>query len=747
MNKSEVLGNYRQYINRANNAIARSIDSVIPFETYKHRTEAIKQYQTVLSNVDITDYLLIDATPVLPRDNYIDGYFVVGTLYKCQADECFMLLDEKKASPLTTEQCFQYMEKAMSCFINILRVTFEHAPSTKQIVAITTQMCHRSQHDVAKCLHYLQTGLLYAPDNPIIHYNLGFIYQRNNKLELSLIHYKLSLSLLQSNIDADIDSNKMIANNYNGIAFIYRSIKQWPEALYYLQKVEKILTTDPDIQNQLGIVYTEMRRTDLAEKSYRNALKHVDKTFISTDAQVLKAEILLNLGHMHSYNGDNMKAVDCYNLSLRESPTFSLPFQNKIMNLSYMFDCLDDKMYITDQHKKVNKLYEKGNGKYKFGSEYFSHDKINIGIVSADFVEHPVSYFISTFLSKFDPNIFNVTCYIGCIIDTRLFNSNVQFKVIKNMSAQQAADLVHRDLVHILFDLSGHTACNRLDVFALKPCPVQVSYIGYPFSTGLDEMDFRITDNICDKLEVSQPYYVEKLVTLPNCFLCYNPIINKHGKGGEIEQTALPALGSQPKLKNKYVTIGCFNRLNKITDSVVSLMNEILLAHSTVRFVFKTKALLNKNIKDAFVTKFDESVRSRVCIWDCTILHNDHLLEYNKIDLAMDTFPYSGTTTSCEALLMGVPVFTLYDSEYYFHAQNVTASILHNSDMPEYIATSKDDMLDKVSTILAKPKAYWSTLKHNVRQKFLQGKVCDQQSYIHDMTTLLTKMYNDAKRT
>ena len=297
------------------------------------------------------------------------------------------------------------------------------------------------------------------------------------------------------------------------------------------------------------------------------------------------------------------------------------------------------------------------------------------------------------------------------------------------MTKYQVADLVYKDNVHILIDLSGHTAFNRLDVFSLKPAPVQISYLGYPFTTGLQNMDYRITDRVCDDPVISQPFYSEKLLFMPNSFLCYDP--NKK------DTFKTPKLDVCPFVNSQVLTIGCFNRLNKITDEMIHYFNSIMIHFENVKFVFKTKALLNNKIKETFLKKFKH--QNRVVILDCTILHEEHLEEYNKIDIAIDTWPYSGTTTSCEALYMGVPVFSLYDTKYYFHPQNVTVSILRNShpDFEFYILQNTSQIFEKLQTLLDKDKSFWSSLKSETRQKFMNGKITDSLRYTKDFQTLL----------
>jgi len=738
------------------------IGNVINAKTQKNieenRYKACCELVKITKSVDPTEYLLIDSAPKVSKTRYIECYFNLGTLLKNIAEDYSLEkannLNKNNANrkSVNSELVLSDIENnlfthSLESFINILKIDFENENAIKQIISIYTQLTMFSHNDMNKSLEYLQHALYFSPETPSLHYNLGFIFQKLNNLSQSIIHYKIAIKFSKIElVKGELDNTHLLVNCYNGIASIYRTIKQWPESLYFLLKALTILPDDPDINNQLGVVYTEMRRTDLAEKCYLNAIENYSKTFVSTDPVFLLSELYLNYGHLMSYNGDNTRSIECYNKALNICPQFTLPFQNKIMNLNYIFDQLDDKMYISQQHSLINKLYK--NIKQEFPQKYIfnkkwqdrSLNKINIGIVSGDFVSHPVSFFISTYLKNFDNKQFNVTCYSECIIDTNLFNDNLNFKLIKGMSANHVGNIIFNDSVHILIDLAGHTAFNRLDVFSLKPSPIQISYIGYPFSTGLNEMDYRITDSVCDgDLTISQKFYTEKLITLKNCFLCYDPYVIERGMPKNTEFIK-PPLSTTVKDKN-FLTIGCFNRVNKITDSVIYQYNKLLVDNTFVKFVFKTKALINDNIKQTFLNKFDKNVKNRILILDCTLSHTQHLDTYNQIDIAIDTFPYSGTTTTCESLLMGVPVLSLYDSKYFFHAQNVSCSILKNSNMEEYIFNNDTELNEKILDLQNKPDVFWIHLKKNIRNQFLNGLVCNKIEYMQNIQKLFTDLY------
>jgi protein O-GlcNAc transferase len=577
--------------------------------------------------------------------------------------------------------------------------------------------------------------MLIAPENPTVHYNQAFVLAGTNRLEIALVHYKLALTLNEAYLNfekASVEAQDLLLNTYNGLANLFRGVKQWPQSLFYLSQAIKYRPKDPDINNQLGTVYTELRRTDLAEACYQLAIDNINQACISKNQSKLLADIYLNYGHLFSYNGDNYGAIESYNTSLKYHPGYILPFQNKIMNLNYISDYLESG-YISQQHRLVERLFSPPKSKFSRTPQSFLNQKIRIGLVSGDFVEHPVSFFISTFLKYHDSEKYQVICYTNTAMTSTLADqTKATFKNSEGLSAELLADLIYNDKILILFDLAGHTAHNRLDVFALKPAPIQVSYIGYPFTTGLSQMDYRITDTVCEggEMDISQKDYTEQLITMPGCFLSYDPTVK-----------VLPEIRDDNNFDQR-IAFGCFNRLNKITPDVIKLCEQVLQVTENSIFYFKTKALLNDSIKEKFLSQFSSDVRDRIKVLECTLSHEQHLSEYNKVDYAIDTFPYSGTTTSCEALAMGVPVFTLLRPGC--HASNVTASILKytsNELFERYTASDCETLLKKVGMMTASRKTGDRlTYKKQLRDTFLKGSVCDGPGFVVKFQNLLESL-------
>ena len=650
-----------------------------------------------------------------------------------------ILLKDSHSHTNNTDIYISNLGKSIECFHQILEIDQENTEAIAKITNIYSILAHyhNNKMEIDKSIMYLTQSLFISPTDPSIHYNLGHLLGVSNDFQGSITHYKLSLSL---NNRSDQNLKNLAINSFNGIANVYRGLQNWPTSLYYLNKALSESPTDPDINNQLGTVYTEMRRTDLAEKSYLTAVDNYKDSVVTQNKKSLLADIYLNYGHLKSYNGDNFSSINLYNKSMNESKGYILPFQNKLMNLHYISDQIENSFkYISDQHLLINNILPKSRiCDTILSKKATTTDLVVLGFVSGDFIDHPVSFFISNFLKKFNNLNFKVVCYSQTIITKTTTSTfpKVKFNLIKGLSKENVCKLITDDCIDILIDLSGHTAHNRLDVFALKPCRIQVNYIGYPFSTGLNEMDYRITDEICENncVKDNQKWYTEKLVTLPECFLCFDHLLKP-----------FPEIRPD-KTTNKNLVLGCFNRLNKITKECIEMYKTILKESPNVIIVFKTKALLNDSVKNNFISKFENPLQQRIKIYTCTTSHTQHLYKYNQIDYALDTFPYSGTTTSCEALGMGVPVFTIKKDNC--HAQNVTASILENTNtFKRFICDSKEDLVSKIKDLAhsryKNPVTALSikNFKMYTRNEFFKGSVCDGNKHTLYLEKLFQKIY------
>ena len=609
----------------------------------------------------------------------------------------------------------------------------------------------------------LEQALSIAPYDYQLQYNLGFCYHRDNNLDKAIIHFKLAkgiidnmTSLLEcqkkflSGDKEAIERKITVLKEFNvktltGIGSIYYSAQQRDLALYFFTLAEKIDATSPEVLNQIAVIYTEMRDIDKSIEYYERGITQAKKNPNNDTLSML----YMNRGLALCYECDFEGAIASYNQSLKYKPTLSLAYQNKLLDVNYISYRIADPMYITRLHKSLNKIYPKVITDYRescpdykintiavegSSKEILKKRKLRIGFVSGDYICHPVSYFISSVLKGINKDLFEIFCYSVKITHLDSLYPDCFFKIVKNLSPEEFKELIQKDSIDILFDLSAHTGDNRLDTFVLKPAPIQISYCGYPNTSGIKSMDYHITDTFCDS-DFTQKYYVEKLLFMNKCFLCYNPYTSVEKLVDIVKKS------EQPFMKNGYITFGCFNRYNKVNNTVAKHWNNLLKEIPTARFVIKTKEFLTEKLKKQFLENFEEDCVKRVIVLRYSDSYDEHLDDYNKIDIALDTFPYSGTTTSCEALVMGVPIITLYDDVRKYHVQNVTSSLLINSELGEYVTHSKEAYINKakdLSKTLLKTKEY---LKEHVRHSFIDGAVCDRDSFCNEFEDLLFNTY------
>jgi predicted O-linked N-acetylglucosamine transferase (SPINDLY family) len=223
---------------------------------------------------------------------------------------------------------------------------------------------------------------------------------------------------------------------------------------------------------------------------------------------------------------------------------------------------------------------------------------------------------------------------------------------------------------------------------------------------------------------------------MDKCFLAYTPSIGIDN---------LPEITEEPSIKNGWVTFGTFNRYNKINSMVVGVWEKILKRAPTARLAIKTKEFLTPKIKQQFLDIFkDKSVLDRVIIMPYSDTYTEHLPDYNKMDVAIDTFPYSGTTTSCESLMMGVPVLTLFDNVRHYHSQNVTTSLMRNCGLDEYVTKSQEEYIERAVWLANHPEELVG-LKQKVRDAFVNGPICDYTGFTNEFEDKLISTYKAHK--
>jgi len=370
----------------------------------------------------------------------------------------------------------------------------------------------------------------------------------------------------------------------------------------------------------------------------------------------------------------------------------------------------DDYRLLLDEHKQYDCLHRLSE-KDTFPLRKINNGKIRIGFISPDFRDHSVSYFIEPVIQYLPKNSFTVYCYSGVInadmITKRIQSFCDEWRQLTGLDARQCAETIYDDKIDVLVDLSGHTGGNFLPVFFYKPAPLQISYCGYPFSTGLSVMDYKVVDSTTDAPRVADIYYTEKLMRLDGCFLCYKPppapVITTRKGGG--------------------IVFGSFNSLPKLNSDVISLWAEILSVIPDSKIIIKRKSLdvpvVQRRIADMFMS-FGVNPNRVIFIGHSPNL-TTHLEWYNRIDVALDTFPYNGTTTTCEALYMGVPVVALCGD---VHMSRVSTSILNCIGCWELIAENRSRYVE-IAMGLSKNRDQIIAYKKTLRQRIFDGDLCD----------------------
>ncbi len=263
----------------------------------------------------------------------------------------------------------------------------------------------------------------------------------------------------------------------------------------------------------------------------------------------------------------------------------------------------------------------------------------------------------------------------------------------------------------MLIDLAGHTSGNRLSVFARRPAPVQINWLGYPDTTGLTAIGWRITDAVADPPGDSDALHTERLLRLPHCFIAWAPA------------PACTPAPAPPSAAGRGLSFSCFNNIAKLSPRVASLWSALLAQVPGSRLVLKSRGLALPESRARLFSWFTRAgiAPERIAVLPFAPSPEEALRDYASIDIALDPFPYNGTTTSCEALSMGVPLIALRGQS---HAGRVSASILESLELRELVASSESDYL-RIAAALASDPARLAALRRELPTRFASAPVGD----------------------
>jgi protein O-GlcNAc transferase len=411
--------------------------------------------------------------------------------------------------------------------------------------------------------------------------------------------------------------------------------------------------------------------------------------------------------------------------------------QDVSMGSSAAMSCLySDKLSAQEVAQLHQKLFSAlGRGARERGSFANTREpgrRIKLGLISGDFHhQHPVNIFMQPVLARLDRSQFEVTVYhTGIAYDeqTQLAKSRVDHWVTcTTMTNPRLGQQVEADGIDVLIDLSGHTSLNRVELLAKRIAPVQVSFLGYPCSTGVPNMDWLLADSVVVPPE-HDPLCSERVMRLPHTVFCFSPEVD------------YPYPVYDQTLAQRPLTFGSFNNVPKLTPHTIALWSEILNKVPDARLLLKAPSFRDESAIGVFRKRFEQhGIDPSRIEFRGPVGLTDMMAEYGDVDIALDPVPYNGGTTTLQAMWMGVPVIV---KEGHNFVSRMGASFMRSANMPEWVAQSDEAYVD-IAARMAKDRVALVELKAGMRQRLQSLPAWNIDAYVLDMQSALRKMWVD----
>ena len=510
-----------------------------------------------------------------------------------------------------------------------------------------------------------------------------------------------------------------LAYNF-GKAFILTNMLDYAGAEESYKKVVALNKNFPDAYLQLGIIQRDMGKISEAINNFKICLAIAPNSMPA----------IANLGNTIFDTGDVTEALKYYKKGAEMQPNNADVASNFILSLHYDELSTRDELFAMAK-KWAEKFMPESLAKKTHPNTKEPERKLRIGYVSADFKAHPVGFYLEGVFENHDKNNFEIYCYANQMhsdkITQKIAKAADKWFVISEMPDEHVIKLIENDKIDILIDMGGFSANNRLSVFARKPAPVQMTWIGYFDTTGMKAMDYIVSDKFLIP-EGQEKYYVEKPLRLPNCYVTMRP--------PQFDIT----VGELPAKTNGYITFASFNNSRKLNKAVVELWAEILNKVPNSKLLLKSKAFVDENLRGKFLEFFvsRDIAKERLTFSGHTFIEQ-MFAEYDNVDIALDTFPFTGNTTSSHALWMGVPVITLAGDNY---VARMSSTILNAVGHPEFVAKDKKQYVEKAVS-LANNVELLAKIRKSLRQDFETSKLSDAKTFTKELEAEFRKAWKE----
>jgi predicted O-linked N-acetylglucosamine transferase (SPINDLY family) len=547
-----------------------------------------------------------------------------------------------------------------------------------------------------------------APHHFVLYTNLGAVLQLQGKVAKSALCFQKATEL-----------NPADAFAHYGLGDALQELGQWDVAVAAYQRALELEPQQPAIHNGLGSTFMLQGKLTEAIQCFEKGIELDSKS----------AVIHNNLGGAWQNVGRLDKTVACLQTALELKPNDAKARSNLLHTIQYRTGVTLAEL--ATAHAEFERLHAE-----PLRAEWRPHllDRdperpLSVGFMSPCFSQHPVGHFVIQALENLDHEQFRVVCYSDRISPddlTRRFQAaSTVWSETSNLPDSELSEVVRADKIDILFDLAGHTAKNRLLVCARKPAPIQITWADYVGTTGLTAIDYLLADRYEVPAE-AEAYYSERVLRMPNDYICYDP------------PSSAPAVSPLPALTQGFVTFSSFNHRPKITFEMVEVWAKILQRIPGSRLVLKNRGMNDWSsavpLRSEFAKHGIEPARIECQGWSA---HAQLLAEYQRIDLALDTFPYNGGLTTCEALWMGVPVVTCPGETF---ASRHSLSHLSNAGLTESIARDLDDYVE-LAVALATDLPRLAALRNDLRPRVAASPLCDGKRFANDLMHILRRIW------